>query len=121
MRVILIEDHEKVAVVVKALLESIGCTVVEMFAEGSKAIDYVLESDSRFDVIISDYHLLDMTVEYVLAKVAHRTSAGILVYTASGSLMPLIEKYGSRIGVLSKPFRLDQLKAAVTQSALRAA
>lgn len=120
-RVVLIEDHDKVAVVVKDLLESIGCTVVSTFREGSAAIDYVMNDDSRFDVIISDYHLPDMTAEGVLAQIADRTSAGILIYTASGSLTPLIEKYGSRIGVLGKPFLLGQLKDAVAQSALRAA
>ena len=111
LRILLVDDHEGVRAMTAAMLEELGHQVVSI-RDGSSVVKR-LKSEPSFDLLISDYAMPTISGSEVLGLArAHRPDLRGLLIT--GYADP--DAIGNRpedIEVLSKPFSIDQLRAAI--------
>lgn len=110
MRVLLVEDDDDVRLMVRWMLESVDCEVVDVkFAQ--EALDRAMEGD--IDVAVLDHMLAGSDITGKDLAVAF-TSIGIksLIVTAVPHMFDL-DPAPEDIPVLPKPFDADRLKEAV--------
>ncbi|WML40530.1 response regulator transcription factor [Neobacillus sp. OS1-2] len=110
-QILLVEDEQSVLGVIKAYLEKAGY-LVRSADTGLKGIDLFMAE--RFDLVILDLMLPDISGEEVCKIVRQTSDVHIFMLTAKGSLNDRIE--GLRIGAdeyLIKPFSPRELIARV--------
>ena len=113
-RILLADDDKPTRDLVKRALESDG-HVVDIAQDGSEALDSLTSGASPADVLVTDVNMPGLD-GISLAKRAETLVPGIRVLMMSGFAEELERAKaaaGSRIAVLSKPFSLDHVRAAV--------
>ncbi len=118
MRVLLVEDHAKLALTVATGLRRLGIAV-DLAFDGQDALDHVAEND--YDVLVLDRDLPVVHGDDVChAVVTGPSSCKILMLTAAGSVEQRVD--GLAIGAddyLPKPFDFTELVARVRALARR--
>lgn len=109
-KILVVDDDEEVRVVVAEFLEDFGYSVVQ--ADGGKSALRLLEEIPSLQLIISDIRMPDMSgIE--LTDLATARKADLKVILISGYFVAQQVMHH----LLCKPFRMQELKAAV-QAAL---
>jgi two-component system response regulator MprA len=110
MRVLVIEDHPKLALTVAAGLRNAGMAVDVVF-DGRDAIEHAVGAD--YDVIVLDRDLPGVHGDDVCRRlIADGGTARVLMLTAAGDVADRV--HGLGLGAddyLPKPFALDELLA----------
>ncbi len=119
MKVLLVEDEEKVSSFVKRGLEENGIQVTQAF-DGKTGLNMALRN--KFDVVILDIIMPEMNGLEVCRQLKSEfgSEISILMLTASGTTDDIVE--GLNIGAddyLVKPFKLKELLARVRAVARR--
>ncbi|MCK5146711.1 response regulator transcription factor [bacterium] len=112
MRVLIVEDEEKVSSFIKKGLESEGF-VVECVADGIAGLDKATESS--FDVIILDLMLPGLDGLSVLRQIRQRDiNTHVIILTARASVKDRIEGLNNGADdYLAKPFSFGELLARI--------
>lgn len=114
-RVLVVEDDPSVRLLVREVLEELGYQAVEA-AEPLAAIP-ILASSARLDLLISDVGLPGMNGRE-LAEVArsHRPEIPILLITGYAENAAIRAGFlGTNMSMVTKPFRLDDLAAKISE------
>ena len=112
MRVLVAEDHERLARSVAAGLRRYGMTV-DLAFDGDDALARL--GDSRYDVVILDRDLPGTHGDDVCRSiVAQRSESRVLMLTAAGSVKDRVEGLGlGADDYLPKPFDFSEMVARV--------
>jgi len=118
-RILVVDADENVRIAAHNLLERYGC-VVETAHDGAEALSMIRAlSNEEYDAVIADIRLPDMTgYEFFLKLQECLGFAPLILMTAFGwdpSHSIVKARQAGLKAVLYKPFRLDQLLAAVEQ------
>lgn len=117
-RLLVVDDDESVRSAAHALLERYHC-VVETAHAGNEALMMVrnLGADARYDAIIADIRLPDMSGYDLLLKLKERVDTGPLILMTGFGYDPghsiVKARQAGLKEVLYKPFRMDQLVETV--------
>jgi DNA-binding response OmpR family regulator len=118
MRVLVVEDHPKLAMKVATGLRQVGMAVDVVF-DGHDALSHTAATD--YDVIVLDRDIPGVHGDDVCRALAARSSRGrVLMLTAAGALRDRVE--GLELGAddyLSKPFEFPELVARIRALARR--
>jgi DNA-binding response OmpR family regulator len=118
MRVLVVEDHPKLAMKVATGLRQVGMAVDVVF-DGHDALSQTAATD--YDVIVLDRDIPGVHGDDVCRALAARSSRGrVLMLTAAGALRDRVE--GLDLGAddyLSKPFEFPELVARIRALARR--
>jgi CheY-like chemotaxis protein len=113
-RILLADDDSATRDLVKRALETEGHEV-EVTQDGSEALEKLKAASAAIDVLVSDVHMPGIDgIE--LAQSAIVVSPKLCVLLMSGfpeELERAKSVKAGRVGVLSKPFTLEQVRAAV--------
>jgi PAS domain S-box-containing protein len=114
LRILLVDDHEGVRAMTAAMLEELGHEVVSI-RDGTTVVKRLKNCASAFDLLISDYAMPAISGSEVmgLARAHAPNLRGLLI---TGYADP--DSIGNRpkdVEVLTKPFTIDQLRAAITR------
>jgi CheY-like chemotaxis protein len=115
LRVFIVEDESLVALLVEAMLEDLGCTVVLSAASVDEALDLV--GSGGFDVALLDVNLAGEKV-FPVADELRRLGVPFAFasgYGAAGLRSDLMD-----VPIIQKPFRLGDLEAALARALCRA-
>jgi CheY-like chemotaxis protein len=109
LRVLLIEDEGMIAMLAKGMLKSIGCEVVGVAARVPDALRKI--DTISFDVALLDVNLAG-SLSYAVAEALRARGKQFIFATGYGasSLPPEMHD----VPVLSKPYVLSQLSAALS-------
>jgi DNA-binding response OmpR family regulator len=112
VRVLIVEDHAKLAMTVATVLRSEGMAVDVAF-DGSDALDHV--AVTRYDVVVLDRDLPVVHGDDVCRQlVAEGCTSRVLMLTASGTVRDRVEGLGlGADDYLPKPFDFDELVARI--------
>ena len=118
MRVLVVEDHAKLALAVAAVLRREGMAVDVAF-DGSDALEKT--AVSRYDVIVLDRDLPGVHGDEVCRKLfSAGDSGGVLMLTASATIEDKVEGLGlGADDYLAKPFDIAELVARIRALARR--
>lgn len=112
MRILVVEDEEKIAVLVARALEKVGHQV-ESRLDGAAALSAI--SSNNFDLVVLDVNLPVMDGFEVLKKMrAEKNHTRVLLLTARSGVADRVS--GLRAGAddyLTKPFAMEELLARV--------
>ena len=112
MRVLVVEDHPKLALTVATGLRHAGMAVDVAF-DGRDALDQIAEAD--YDVVVLDRDLPGVSGDEVCRRlVRHGSTVRVLMLTAAGDLEDRVQ--GLALGAddyLSKPFEFPELVARI--------
>lgn len=111
--ILLADDDKATRDLVKRALEAEGHTV-EVTQDGSEALDR-LKSATSIDVLVSDIHMPGIDGIDVASR-AIEVTPGLRILLMSGfpeELERAKALKAARLGVLTKPFTLDQVRSAV--------
>jgi len=112
MRVLVVEDHPKLALTVATGLRHAGMAVDVAF-DGGDALDQVAEAD--YDVVVLDRDLPGVSGDEVCRRlVRHGSATRVLMLTAAGDLEDRVQ--GLALGAddyLPKPFEFPELVARI--------
>ena len=114
-RVLVVEDDPSVRLLVREVLEELGYRAVEA-AEPHAAVE-ILASSTRLDLLISDVGLPGMNGREV-AEIArtHRPKLPILFITGYAENAAIRAGFlGTNMSMVTKPFRLDDLAAKISE------
>jgi CheY-like chemotaxis protein len=116
LSILVVDDHEIMRDVVCEILEDAGHEVA-LASDGGDAMD--LLGAAHFDVLITDIVMRQMDGIELISEVRKNFPAmKILAMSGGGERFPIVDglEIASRAGagaVLKKPFRADELRAAV--------
>jgi DNA-binding response OmpR family regulator len=118
MRVLVVEDHAKLALTVSTVLRSEGMAVDVVF-DGQEALDHL--AVTRYDVVVLDRDLPGVHGDEVCRRlVAEGCESRVLMLTASGTIGDLVEGLGlGADDYLPKPFDFAELVARIRALARR--
>jgi DNA-binding response OmpR family regulator len=111
MRVLVVEDHPRLAATVAAVLRREGMAVDVAF-DGREALDHAAVTD--YDVVVLDRDLPGVHGDDVCRSLSTTGESAVLMLTAAGSVEDRVEGLG--IGAddyLPKPFHLTELVARI--------
>ncbi len=117
MRVLVVEDHPRLAATVAAVLRREGMAVDIAF-DGREALDHAAVTD--YDVVVLDRDLPGVHGDDVCRSLSSTGGSAVLMLTAAGSVEDRVEGLG--IGAddyLPKPFHLTELVARIRALARR--
>jgi CheY-like chemotaxis protein len=114
LRVLLVEDEGPVAMLVEAMLDDLGCTVVLSAASVREALELVRRGG--FDVALLDVNLAG---EKVFPVADELRRLGVPFAFASGYGADGLRPDLKDVPIIQKPFQLGDLEAALRASALR--
>ena len=117
MRVLVVEDHPRLAATVAAVLRREGMAVDVAF-DGREALDRAALTD--YDVVVLDRDLPGVHGDDVCRSLSSTGESAVLMLTAAGSVEERVEGLG--IGAddyLPKPFHLTELVARIRALARR--
>ncbi len=113
LSLLIVEDDEMVRFLMVSLCEEAGYRVREA-AKPSQALA-LLASDTRIDVLVTDFVLPEMNgIELIRKALVERP--GLAVILASGASFGRDEVPDNRITVLAKPFRPEDFQDAIRKS-----
>jgi CheY-like chemotaxis protein len=115
-RILLADDDEATRDLVKRALEAEGHSV-EVTQDGTEALEKITAEGSAIEVLVSDVHMPGVD-GIVLAERAIEATPSLKVLFMSGfteELERAAKVKAVHAGVLSKPFTLDQVRAAVRE------
>jgi DNA-binding response OmpR family regulator len=112
MRVLVVEDHPKLALTVATGLRHAGMAVDVAF-DGRDALDQVAEAD--YDVVVLDRDLPGVSGDEVCRRlVRHGSTIRVLMLTAAGELEDRVQGLGlGADDYLPKPFEFPELVARI--------
>ncbi|MBI1864598.1 MAG: response regulator [Nitrospirae bacterium] len=120
-RVLVMEDEEVVRNIARDILTSLGCEVI-VASEGTEAVDLyarAAESGRPFDAVIMDLTVRGgMGGKEAVRKVIEINPAAKVIASSGYSEDPVMadfRKYGFS-GVVAKPYRIDELAAALERA-----
>ena len=115
-RILVIDDEENLGVSLQRVLEGTHEVVVETSGDAALAR---LADDDRFDVVLCDLMMPDVTGMDVYATIArdHPRLAGRVVFTTGGAFTEEARRFLAEVDNprLQKPFRVEQLEALVDE------
>lgn len=115
LTVLLIEDEEMVIDVASMMLQRLGCTV-EVSKTGSQAIEQLKNNLDKYDLLIIDYNLPDMTAVECLNEMRGFSKTPAVLSSGFGNKLSKEECDKLLItAVLSKPFSLNQLETILNE------
>ena len=116
-RVLLVDDESMIRAIARAVLESAGFAVIEA-EDGVEAVEKFREGLDVIDLVI-----LDLTMPRMSGRDAFRQMIelrpGVRVLFSSGYTTDDVSELGRAAGMLSKPYRPDNLLAAVRKALAR--
>lgn len=108
-KILVIDDQPEILEILSEILEMLGH---EAYTISSGFELEKMFSEHKFDIVISDYQMPDMT-GYDVAKIVKEKYSNVKVYIVSGYHNVLSNenmlKYGVT-GLLDKPFKMEELK-----------
>lgn len=112
-RVLVVEDEAIAALAITHMLESIGCTVAGVAADGESAVDIALESYP--DVILMDIRLRGGMSGIDSARAIHARRMIPIIFTTAYSIEELRDTgaVDARFLFVTKPIREDDLAQAI--------
>lgn len=113
-RILLAEDTPATSDMVKHALTSDGHEVV-VAGDGSEALERLAAPASHFDLMITDVQMPGLDGIALIEKAFQiRPDIGIILMSGFAGGLERAEGLKDRVrGILSKPFTLEQIKAAV--------
>ncbi len=116
LRILLVDDHEGVRAMTAAMLSELGHEVSAM-RDGNIAVRRLQAGETGWDVIVTDYAMPTISGSELLRRAKDHAPAlkGLLI---TGYADP--DSIGNRpegVEVLTKPFTIEQLKAAIGRCA----
>ncbi|WP_338501443.1 response regulator [Sphingomonas kaistensis] len=117
LSVLLVDDHPEVRETTAALLRELGHDIIEA-SSGAEALT-ILEGRRDIDILLSDYAMPQLSGTDLLAK-ARQVLPNLPALLITGYADP--EEIGERptdVAILSKPFELEVLAAALTSAVRR--
>jgi len=113
-RILLADDDATTRDMVKRVLESDG-HIVQVTQDGSEALERIKAAGATLDLLVSDVEM-PMLDGIALAETAHELQPRLRILLMSG-LSDQLERAkslkGQQVGMLSKPFTLDQVRESV--------
>lgn len=113
-RILLADDDATTRDMVKRALESDG-HIVHVTQDGSEALERIKAAGATLDLLVSDVEM-PMLDGIALAETAHELQPRLRILLMSG-LSDQLERAkslkGQQVGMLSKPFTLDQVRESV--------
>jgi CheY-like chemotaxis protein len=114
LTILLVDDHPEVRVTTAALLREIGHSVIEA-PTGAEALELLRSSDHAFDLLLSDYAMPQLSgTEIVTLAREFRPDLPALLIT--GYADNEVRERPEDVPILSKPFTLPDLAAAVSKT-----
>lgn len=113
-RILLADDDKATRDLVKRALEQDG-HAVDITQDGTEALERLTAAPESFDVLVSDVHMPGLD-GVDLARRAIDTAPRLKLLLMSGFTEELDRAQAlrsSNLGVITKPFTLDQIRAAV--------
>jgi CheY-like chemotaxis protein len=113
-KILLADDDKATRDLVKRALESDG-HVVDITQDGSEALEALVAAPDAFDVLVSDVHMPGLD-GIDLARRAIETAPRLKLLLMSGFAEELERAQGLKspnLGVIIKPFTLEQVRTAV--------
>jgi PAS domain S-box-containing protein len=117
LRLLLVDDDQEVRQVARAMLEAMGGMVTEA-AGGAEAL-LRLRTDSDIDLVLADYTMPEMTGMDLAVQIAAVAPLVPIVLMTGYSAASLGATRPHVRAVLQKPFRVEQLAAALRQALQR--
>jgi len=111
IRLLLVEDEALIALMLEDMVEGMGCAVTGLAPR--VALGVAMADSGNFDVAILDVNVAGENVEPVAERLASRGVPFIFATGYGEAGVPL--RYRDR-PVVSKPFRSDQLEAAIQKA-----
>lgn len=115
-RALVVDDEEPILNLLKQALPALGAKV-EVYSNGSQAIQALKERPTDFDIAILDYNMPDLN-GLDLATAMREIVATLPVLLCSGDIMAIVEE-AKRMGItrrLAKPFRPTELVTMALQA-----
>lgn len=110
-KVLIVEDESLVAMMMEAMVEELGATVLGSKARVSEALDFIAARHHEIDIVVLDLNL-GGTRCYSVASAA--TGHGIpFVFSTGYQDGDLVEEWRGH-PILTKPFQLSELQGALT-------
>ena len=116
VRILLVEDEALIALMLEDMVEGMGCAVTGLAPR--IALGVTLADTGQFDVAILDVNVAGENVEPVADRLSARGVPFIFATGYGEAGVPL--RYRGR-PVVAKPFRSDQLEAAIHRALARGA
>lgn len=113
-RILLADDDQATRDLVKRALEADG-HVVDLTQDGVEALETLTSGTTAFDVLVSDVHMPGLD-GIALARRAIEADPGLKLLLMSGFAEELERAQALKaagLGVIMKPFTLEQIRAAV--------
>ncbi|MCS0494235.1 response regulator [Ancylobacter mangrovi] len=115
-RVFIVEDESLVAMMMEAMVEELGATVIGSEGRVGEALDFIAARHSEIDIVVLDLNL-GGTRGYAVANAV--TGLGIpFVFSTGYQDGDIVEEWRDR-PMLSKPFQLSELRGALAQALLK--
>ncbi|HZV55475.1 MAG TPA: ATP-binding protein, partial [Rhodocyclaceae bacterium] len=116
-RILLVDDNLTNLHLLREVLMLDGHKVTT--ADSGKAALALLQNGEEWDVVFLDYNLPDMTGGTLLQTYRFGTTRPVPVYFLTADASPMtrsaLDKSGA-MGVLSKPIRIEEIRAAITSA-----
>jgi CheY-like chemotaxis protein len=112
LRVLLVEDEAMVAMLIEAMLEELGCTVVQWVADVPDALRAV--ERTKFDCALLDVNL-GGSLAYPVAERLATQGLPFAFVTGYGHTIETQCQF-PRVPILKKPFETDQLRQLLSFS-----
>ena len=109
--ILVVEDDEKLRVLVRRILTANGYTVVE-HATGREALRAALDAASPLDLLVTDIVMPEMSGRD-LAEQIQRVRPGVRVLFMTGYTQQAVQEIGPSVGFLLKPFPTTALLGQV--------
>ena len=112
-RVLLVDDHPKLANFVRIALKGAGFEVT-MASSGQEGLEFV--RSNHFDVILLDIRMPDMNGFEVLREIRRFSRTPVIAFSATLEYSTRALESGAN-AFLSKPFKMDQLTELINKLA----
>ena len=115
LSVLLVDDHEEVRSATSAMLEELSHTVIQA-ANGMEAVASLTDGAARCDLLISDYAMPKMSgIELIRQARLLRPGVPALIITGYAQGDAIVDGEEG-VGVLFKPFTLEELATAINRA-----
>jgi CheY-like chemotaxis protein len=121
LRILVVDDHPLMAEALRHILERDGhrVSVANRGADGFQAVEAALEREAPFDTVLMDFSMPDLDGITLARMVKELSSSTTVVLVTAGGIDPDDDLPENVDAVVSKPPRLDDIRAAVSRSARR--